>query len=160
LLVVSASTADVVRYIGGWLFDQVMAGRDVAVLTADPGDPRPLRILGARAYHLEAVLADTCLSLWSRDVAVQRDLYEADARVRRLARETLDTSRTDVLLWGAAWPQDPSAAVGMKRYRASVAARAFRIHALAAAESPGPDDGDELFWQVKAGPRARVRRLA
>jgi hypothetical protein len=50
LTVIASSLAEVVRYAGGWLFDQAMAGWDVAVLTADHADPRPLRILGARAY--------------------------------------------------------------------------------------------------------------
>ncbi len=42
---------------GGWLFDQVMAGWDVTVITVDSSDPRPLRILGVRAGVLDAVLA-------------------------------------------------------------------------------------------------------
>jgi hypothetical protein len=47
----------VVRSAGGWLFDQVMAGWDVTVLTTDDADARPAHILGARAGDLEAVLA-------------------------------------------------------------------------------------------------------
>ena len=46
LAVAAPSVVEVVRFAGGWLFDQVIAGWDVMVLTAEPGDDRPLQILG------------------------------------------------------------------------------------------------------------------
>ena len=53
------SMVDVVRSAGGWLFDRVMAGWDVTVITPDHSDSRPLQILGVRVRDLETTLART-----------------------------------------------------------------------------------------------------
>ncbi len=39
--IVAPSVAEAVRHAGGWIFDRVMAGWDVNVLLAQPGDTRP-----------------------------------------------------------------------------------------------------------------------
>jgi hypothetical protein len=80
------STAEVVRRAGGWLFDQVMAGWDVTVVTADDGDQRALRILGVRARDLEAVLMAPVAGPCLQAIAVHAELYDADERVRRMVR--------------------------------------------------------------------------
>jgi hypothetical protein len=49
LTAIAPSAAEAVQYAGGWLFDQVMAGWDVTVITVEDDDPRPLDILGVRA---------------------------------------------------------------------------------------------------------------
>ena len=59
LAVLGTSVADVVRCVGGWLFDRAMAGWDVTVLVYDHHDDRPLRILGAATLNLESALATT-----------------------------------------------------------------------------------------------------
>ena len=89
VVAIAPSLAEVVHFAGGWLFDQVMAGRDVTVLTADHTDPRPLRILGTRAADLETVLARPLRVPCLQAIAVRADLFEADARVRRLVLEAL-----------------------------------------------------------------------
>ena len=45
--VVAASVADVVRGAGGWIFDRTMQGWAVNVVVPQPGDTRPIAILGA-----------------------------------------------------------------------------------------------------------------
>ena len=70
LSAIAPSAAEAVRYAGGWLFDQVMAGWDVTVVTADDGDPRPLDILGVRARNFDAVFAAPALGPRLRAVAL------------------------------------------------------------------------------------------
>ena len=81
---IAPSAAEAVQYAGGWLFDQVMAGWDVTVVTADDGDPRPLDILGVRARTFDAVFAAPVLGRCLQAIALRTDLYHDDERVRRL----------------------------------------------------------------------------
>ena len=89
LTAIAPSAAEAVRYAGGWLFDQVMAGWDVTVVTDDDGDPRPLDILGVRARNLDAVCAAPMLGPCLRAIALRTDLYHDDERVRRLVGELM-----------------------------------------------------------------------
>ena len=136
-----------VRYAGGWLFDQVMAGWDVTVLTRDQADARPLRILGARSADLEGVLARRVRGSCLQAIAVRADLYESDPLVRRMVRQARDGGMTDVRLWGEAWPASlDRTACPVQHHRLSVAARAFKAQALAAAAIPaGPGQDIEVF---------------
>jgi hypothetical protein len=145
--------ADVVRFAGGWLFDQVMAGWDVTVLTTDHTDSRPLRILGARTTDLEPVLARAVGGSCLQAIAVRADLCDSDARVRRMVLEALDGGQADVRLWGDGWPEGFDSAAGPVGHRLSVAARAFKAQALAAATVPAdPGEITEVFR------RGEVRR--
>jgi hypothetical protein len=149
LAVIAPAAADVVRLAGGWLFDQVMAGWDVSVLTADNADPRPLRILGARRVDLEMVLARQVRGSCLQGIALWAGPYEADARVRRMVLEALEDGLTEVRVWGDRCPADFNDTAGRVRHRLSVAARAFKAQALAAAAQPA-DAGDqtEVFRDV------------
>ena len=131
------STADAVRACGGWLFDSVMAGWDVLVLEAEPGDARPMRILGARAVDLEAALTSTARDPRPHVLALAADLYTADARVRALVRWSIGQGLAEVRLWGdcgsARLDGEIDGRIGDVSHRLSVAARAFKAQALAAA---------------------------
>jgi hypothetical protein len=96
LAAIAPSMDDAVRFAGGWLFDQVMAGWDVAVLTTDDADARPARILGVRTSDLEPVLARPVRGWCPQGVAVQADLYGRDPRLRRLVLEALRDGRAEV----------------------------------------------------------------
>lgn len=115
-----------------------MSGWDVTVITADRGDPRPLRILGVRFCDLETLLATltsrvlgSCLAA----VAVRTDLYRADERVRRVV-QAAGGANAEIRLWGDAWPDDFDYAADSVSHRLSLAARAFKAEALAAAGIP------------------------
>jgi hypothetical protein len=146
LTVIAPGLAELVPYAGGWLFDQAMAGWDVAVLTAGQADPRPLRILGARGYDLETVLAVPLAGRCLQAIAVQANLYRADARVRRMVYRALDPNLAEVRLWGGDWPEDLDGGTRPVRHQLSVAARAFKAQALAAAAAPDAvsDDIEEF----------------
>jgi hypothetical protein len=138
--------AQVVRFAGGWLFDQVMTGWDVTVLTTDHADSRPLRILGARSVDLECALRSLARGPRPQAFAVCAQLYCSDARVRMLVLEALGTGAADVRLWGDRWPPDLDGVADSVPHQLSLAARAFKAQALLAAAAPGdPGDGTEVF---------------
>jgi hypothetical protein len=146
-----------VRHVGGWLFDQVMAGWDVTVLTADDRDHRPLRILGARTADLETALSSPARGLgpWPQAIAVRADLAGSDERVRQIVLAALDGSLAEVMLWGGECPADLGGRAGQSWHRLSAAARAFKAQALAAAAAvpmPEPGEATEVFR------RSEVRR--
>lgn len=136
MVVVAPTTVEAIRSAGGWLFDNAMTGWDVLVLVAEPGDYRPLRILGARAAELEAAVTSRVHGPRPHVLAVDAELVESDARVRRLVLKSLEHGLTEVRVWGRQWPTDIDGEIGPVRHRLSVAARAFKTQALAAAAAP------------------------
>jgi hypothetical protein len=162
---VGRDVAEVVRYAGGWLFDQAMAGWDVSVLTLDDDNAQSVAILGAHAHDLGEVLRSgvgvgSCLSA----VAVLAELYRAEQGVRDIVRNALESGCDEVLLWGDDEPADAALSQEVRlldargpgerprvrrvaltgspaptRHRLSIAARAFKAHALTAARVPDPD---------------------
>jgi hypothetical protein len=141
LTAIAPSTVEVVRSAGGWLFDQVMAGWDVTVLTADHGDSRPLEILGARVRDLEAILALPLVGGCLQAIAVRADLYESDERVRGMVLRAAGEGQADIRFWGDFRREDRGPGAGRLSHRLSLAARAFKAQALAAAgESAGVAD--------------------
>jgi hypothetical protein len=145
LAVMAPCISDAVRSAGGWLFDQVMAGWDVTVLTADDADARPLQILGVRATDLEGVLARQVRGSCLQGIAVRTDLYGSDSRIRRMVSEALEGGLAEVRLWGGC-PAELDDAASPVWHRLSFAARAFKVQALAAAAVPaeGSEDTEEF----------------
>jgi hypothetical protein len=137
---------EVVRLAGGWLFDQVMAGWDVWVLTAEHTDSRPLRILGAHAVDLDCAMSAPDPGPRPEAIAVHADLYRSDARVRRMVVEALTEGLAEVRLWGGQDTAGAGRGPGSVRHELSVAARAFKAQALAAASVPAaPGEVAEVF---------------
>jgi hypothetical protein len=133
--VIAPSVVEVVQSAGGWLFDRAMAGWDVTVLVDGTGyDPLPLQILGAEVLDLEAAV-DMDSRPRPDALAVAADVYGRDSRVQQGVRMALDSGRTEVTLWGQAWPAELDR-TGSVEHRLSVAARAFKARALAAAALP------------------------
>ena len=109
--VVAPTVLDAVKYAGGWVYDRAMAGWDVTVLIANPGDVRPLHILGAETLDLDSVL-----NAWEdrphpQTVAVAADLFDRDPRVLDHVRNALDQSATEVTVWGERLPAELDSSV-------------------------------------------------
>jgi hypothetical protein len=134
--VVATNVVETVSAAGGWIFDRVMAGWDVRVLVSDRHDDRALHILGAETGDLEAALATGPSGRRPHALAVSADLYGRDARIREGVRRALESGQTEVTLWGKTWPADLDRSVGSVEHRLTVAARAFKAQALAAADAP------------------------
>jgi hypothetical protein len=143
--VLAPRTAEVVRYAGGWLFDRVMAGWSTTVHTGDHADPRPLHILGAAAADLESVLGPGLRGPAPQVLAVDAQLCGSDPRVRKMVQHALDTG-AEVRLWGERWPAELTGEDIPMLHRLSVAARAFKAQALAAAaDTADAVEGTETF---------------
>lgn len=132
--VVAPTVLDAVKYAGGWVYDRAMAGWDVTVLIADPGDVRPLNILGAETLDLESVLSTWEDRPHPQTVAVAADLVDRDPRVLAHVRNALDQSATEVTVWGERLPAELDSSVDSVQHRLSAAARAFKAKALSAAD--------------------------
>jgi hypothetical protein len=135
LNVVASSTEDVVQSAGGWLCDRARAGWDVNVLVPDGGDPRPLMILGATARDLdEGFLLTVRSAARVGALAVSADLLVADTRIREEILRVLKRGLTEVVVWGKQWPAELGGQADPVQHRVSPAARAFKSHALVAAD--------------------------
>ncbi|MGV9408701.1 hypothetical protein ACWDOP_02205 [Nocardia sp. NPDC003693] len=155
--------AEVVRFAGGWLFDRVHAGWDVTVVVSEHGDPRPLQILGANVLHLDECLAWGAYDQWPHLLVLDTALFAADPRVASIVMGTVDSGRSDVMLWGEVVPDELSRRMGSVNHRLSSAAKAFKARACAAAAVPaGSAEQEEVFriaaWPVLEFPRADIGR--
>jgi len=146
---IARDAAEAVRFAGGWLFDQAMAGWDVNVLTRDDGDLQSLRILGARRHDLASVLTSRApLGKCLRALAVPAELYLSDPGIAAIASRALESAPGELLLWGDGAPaglgQDPYVPARLRRapvpvqHRLSFAAQAFKAQAMAATRVPYP----------------------
>lgn len=133
LTILAANLPDVVGLAGGWLFDRARAGWDVNVLVEGCRDVRPLAILGANSVDesAEAVLRDVPCD---GALAVSAKLLRDDSRVRARVFDLAERGGAEVKAWGDDWPVDLGGRVDAIEHRLSVAARAFKARALAAAE--------------------------
>jgi hypothetical protein len=147
--VLCEGVADVVSAAGGWLFDRGLAGCEVSVLFTDGPNDRALRILGAHAIELASAMASEVLGLQPDILAVAGDLFQHDARVRHSVLETIDAGLTHVMMWGDELPPEFDGLVKPVEYRPTIAARAFKESALAAAGvSQKPTGHIETFLGV------------
>lgn len=134
-MVVAPSTVEVVRSTGGWLFDLTLAGWDVAVLVPDHADSRPLQILGARTVDPSSATPLRDTGRWPEALAVDAELYAANAGVQELVRDAL-AQCVEVRLWDGDAPPDSPVGTATIQHRLSIAARAFKAQALEAAAEP------------------------
>jgi hypothetical protein len=132
---VACSTDEVVRSAGGWLCDRARAGWDVNVCVAGGTDPRPLTILGATALDRdEGFLSMIRSASQVGALAVSAELLGTDTRVRDEVLRALKHGLAEVTVWGQRWPAEFGRQAEPVQHRVSAAGRAFKAHALAAAD--------------------------
>jgi hypothetical protein len=151
--VIASTTEDVLQCAGGWLCDRARAGWDVNVLVADGADPRSLAILGATALDLDEGFPSMARSA-SRvgALAVSADLLATDVRVREEILRVLKRGLTEVIVWGKQWPAELGGHADPVPHRVSPAARAFKSHALIAADiSTDSVSPTETLFRVGTG---------
>lgn len=132
--VVAPTVPEVVRCAGGWLFDRRMAGWEVIVIVADPTHTRAVEVLGATVLDLEDSLSEATHALQPQSVALVGALFDADERIRCGVLDTLDRGQSEVTVLGDFCPSELDCRVDIVQHRLSVAARAFKRQALAAAD--------------------------
>lgn len=148
LTVLAADLADVVGLAGGWLFDRARAGWDVTVRVASCEDVRALTILGADSGG--EITDEVFAAPVDGALAVSATLLHSDARVRAYAFENARRGDAEVVAWGAELPDGLGGAVAPSRHRLSVAARAFKARALAAAELGDAVGASETLFDLRA----------
>jgi hypothetical protein len=150
LHVVATSIADVVRSIGGLIFDRAMAGWDVTVGVAGDIDgeaDRAIRILGARVAP--AAGSDSAGGAPRPQVlAVASDVFVTNEPVRRLAVSARKGNATEVLLWGRRQPPNLNGRFVPARHQPSAAAQIFKSHALGARGSVAAEPAEEGFYSM------------
>lgn len=140
LVVVAPGVAEVVRHLGGWLFDMRASGWEVIVPVSDPAAVRPLEILGAVPLDLEHWPAAAVREIRPDVLAIAVDSYRTDMVPR------LGGGHSETVLWGGA-PPDELGRLHEARHRVSVAGRAFKSCALRASAAGAVGDGcTETFW--------------
>jgi hypothetical protein len=83
---------------------------------------------------------------------VSADLLAADVRVREEILRVLTRGLTEVVVWGNQWPAELSRQADPVQHRVSPAARAFKSHALVAADvSTDSITSTETLFRVGAG---------
>jgi hypothetical protein len=163
LTVVGLSTADVVQSAGGWLCDRARAGWDVNVFLTDVSatdvfvtdtcDQVSLTILGATTLRHDGDFSSLMrgISLGGA-LTVSADLLSRDSRVRSGVVKTLKRGVTDVTVWGTQWPAELGRQADPVQHRVSSAARAFKLHALVAADlSTDAVTPTETLFRIRSG---------
>jgi hypothetical protein len=145
--VIAPSVTDAVKYTGGWLYDQGMAGWGVIVLVPGQQDVRPLEILGATPLDLESALSAP-YGPFPETVIVSPEMYESDDRIRTGLLEALDQGLTRVTFWGEALPSELDTRLGTTQHHLSRAAKVFKGHALRAASGSKESVGATESFRV------------
>jgi hypothetical protein len=137
VVIVAPRVVDTVRHVGGWLYDQALAGWEVTVLTREHQDIRPLEILGARVVDLDSAVS-TENGLVPEALVASAELYSTDERIRVGLDRVLERGMTKFSMWGDEIPADIDARFSPSEYCMSRAAQVFKRHALVAAEVREP----------------------
>jgi hypothetical protein len=126
--VLGGDVIEMVQYVGGWLFDQVMAGWHIDIDVQDVEDVRPLRILGIQQSRRSTLEATD-----DRFVIVVVSGEHLDTH--RAARERVSTllrGGGEVMVWGSRGQAEREYQLRDVSYPLSCAARTFKTHALTA----------------------------
>ena len=145
------TAADVVRNLGGLLFDRRCLGWDTAVLLNDCADIRPLQIIGADCADLKPAL-DEPGHPRPAAIATSVQLYRSDPRVCARVDAAIDSGSTEVVLWGDTDSVGAKPQLIAVAHQISRAAPAFKIQALVAAAhaKPSTDIVVENFLATRA----------
>lgn len=130
--------ADVVQYVGGWLFDQLMAGWQVHISVGAGQDVKPLQILGIGTWSdllAEDLSQDGSVTPYRAILAVAAAVLDQDEDLRTEVADALRSGTAEVLVWGNRMSEgwERGKPLSDVEYAMSIAARAFKAHALKAA---------------------------
>jgi hypothetical protein len=91
---------------------------------------------------------------------VSADLLAADVRVREQILRVLKRGLTEVIVWGTHWPAELGGKADPIPHRVSPAARAFKSHALMAADiSTDSVSPTETLFRVGTGSLRSLRSV-
>lgn len=131
--VIAASVPEVVRAAGGWLADQALSGWDVNVYVPDSDDVTPLRILGVTAHPIAAAPPAPRKPQTPSVLAISADATGTGLRVGERVAAEHHCEIAELAVWGGAASVGLADRLHSVQYTLSIAARAFKSHALRAA---------------------------
>ena len=137
-----------IQFVGGWVFDRVMAGWAVVVFVPGPVDAGPLRILGADVRSLDSAVALVGVVPAPNVIAVSAELVAKDRAVKQIVCQALKDAHTELVVWGESLPLSVRGNFGPVEHRLSLAARAFKAHALLAAGAEATVGPTEAFREA------------
>ena len=156
--VIGTTAAVVVQSLGGWICDKVWEGCNVRVFVVRHGDARALQILGVRKLY-EYRPDEFLHQLPSLDgLAVTAELVDGDAEVAHVLRTILNLNRLRLTVWGQDAPTLLDTDWQPGEYRPSIAARAFKAHAVTAAGQLPTTTSCESFRRVSGVGRPAYSR--
>jgi hypothetical protein len=135
LCVFARDVGELVDLAGGWICDRILAGWDVSVAVSEPGDLRPMQILGVTLVTQQRLRLITDGS-GAASIAITPGIFENNNHIRTEVLRALDQGAVEVTFVGPSLPSDLGGRLARRRHRLSSAARAFKTHALAAASVP------------------------
>ncbi|WP_068270599.1 hypothetical protein [Aldersonia kunmingensis] len=144
--VIAHDVAEVISSAGGTLFDRALGGWEVCVYTADAEGSRALRILGVTGLPFEQGIASA--GRGPQALAVSAAALATDERVRDYLSAVLELGDIEVTIFGEGLPTMRTAA-GPALRRMSLAAKAFKGHALDAAAIPHGDIEREEYFAAE-----------
>lgn len=100
ILVIGSDSADVVRFVGGWICDRALSGWRVTVALKNTTDTEPIVILGAKPIPFEAVAPDLPDVRWPCALAMAGDIFAEDSKVNRVLSSCRREALPDVMVWG------------------------------------------------------------
>jgi hypothetical protein len=151
LFVAISDVGELVASAGGWICDRIQAGWDVSVAVTEPHNLRPLQILGIT----NVVTDQEFESLSDRGevaaIAFAAEAFDRDELLRLRVLKALDQGPTEINIWGTTLPFGLEGRVHRLQHRLSIASRAFKAHAVAAASIPGANIGatEDLYCSVR-----------
>lgn len=162
LHVAASNVIDLIAVGGGWLADRAMAGWDVTGFIADFDDDLPLQILGIDAVQFHPALDLRALCA-ADSLAITPDVYDRESRVCTRVSRVVTRGEPGVIFLGGAPPPEVRGKPMRVEHQCSLAAVAFKGHALAAAGAPTDNvtECEVLFgWPTRRKARVGCRLSA
>lgn len=145
LEVVGFTAEELVRAAGGLVCDRSLDGWEVTARLAHVGDDSALHILGAKVIHLDAVPVGNEAAPGPHALAVSAQLYSDNRRLREWVLDAARRGCFEVIVWGHVSGSDFDLSLDMVEHQLTVAARAYKTHALAALPGTGMAATAEQF---------------
>lgn len=157
IVVVSSTVDALVVSAGGYLYDRVREGWDVAVALSVAGDARPLNILGIRTHEAVDEPASVIAGLTpGTPLAVGADLLTENVTARQALARLAARGYGTVTVWGRPSHAEIEQGLEPVPHAPSTAARAYKASALRAAQVEGVAEAVESLYRVRGGSFRRL----
>jgi hypothetical protein len=143
MLVLVTDVADAVLNVSGLVADRALQGWDVVAAVVSRVDMDPMRVVGARLSDFDSICEEP---EFAGAIAVAADLLNVRPDVQQFVTSAVRNGESELLVWGAPDSTGIDVSFRLKAYEPSVAARAFKGHALmGVGRAPQRADMREVF---------------